>query len=27
MYRYVDGKTGEMIRFYQCRCGERIWED
>jgi hypothetical protein len=27
MYRHVDAKTGETIRFYQCRCGERIWED
>jgi len=27
MYRHVDAKTGETIRFYQCRCGARIWED
>lgn len=27
VYTMQDGGSGRTIRFYQCQCGERIWDD
>jgi len=26
-HRFLNPKQGKTIRVYQCKCGERIWDD
>ena len=26
-HSFLDTRNGKTVRLYQCRCGERVWDD
>jgi hypothetical protein len=26
-FQFLDSRRGKTVRLYECKCGERIWDD